>query len=51
MYDYNIIKMKKKVWCVLSVLHPVVVIVENERSFVDSLSCLHKESFELCFNR
>ena len=27
MYDYNKIKMKK-VWCVLSVLHPEVVIVE-----------------------
>ena len=44
MYDYNIIKMKK-VWCVLSVLRPVVVIVEMNGP---SLMCFHKESFELC---
>ena len=49
MYDYNIIKNKKSMVPVVSPSsrsrHR-----RNERSFVDSLSCLHKESFKLCLN-
>ena len=48
MYDYNIIKPKKK--SMVRVVSPSSRSRHrrNERSFVDPLSCLHKESFELC---